>query len=206
MLLCMRNEIPESFFADLDNVPPVRNVFGSEGRQGWTPAGAMKWYDHIIDDLLANPGTSLTDCAARLGRAPHTVQTIVRSDLFQARYAQRRQQFEAELDRKIVAKITKTAELALDATIEHLEKKRDTIPLPILNEVTKTALDRLGYGPSRDSGPQVNVQLNNNVVSAEALASAREKLKLVEGTAVPNREASPAAPVAGPARPDGEED
>jgi hypothetical protein len=38
----------------------------------------------------------------------------------------------------------------------------------------------------------VTVSVNNNVVSAEALASAREKLKLIEG------KVNPPAPVAGP--------
>ena len=180
---------------DLDYTVPVRNTFGSEGKL-WTPAGAMKWYDSIIDDILANPGTSLTDCAKRLGRHPNTVQTIAASDMFNARLAQRRAQFEEELDRRIVSKITKTAELALDVTIEQLSKKRDAIPLPVLNEITKTALDRLVYSPNRREGISVQVNVGANVVSADALAAAREKLKLVEGSA---------KPVAGPAEPDGEE-
>lgn len=178
---------------DLDDTAPVRNVFGSE-HKNWTPAGAMKWYDDIIDDLLANPGTSLKDCAIRLGRSPSTVYTIASSDLFNARWAQRRQQYEEEINRKMVAKLTKTANLALDVTIEAIEKKRDAIPLPVLTELTKTALDRLGYSPEAKAAPAVVV--NNNVVSAEALAAAREKLKLVEGSA---------KSVAGPPEPDGED-
>jgi len=157
-------------------------------------AGSMLWYDNIIDDLLANPGTSLADVARRLGRSPSTIYTICGSDLFKARYSQRRAQFEDELDRRMVAKITKAADLALDATIEHLEKKRDAIPLPVLNELTKNTLDRLGYGPSMRDTPAVVV--NNNVVSAEALAAAREKLKVVEGSV---------KTVAGPTEPDGED-
>jgi hypothetical protein len=192
-------EIPASFFEDIGQTEPVRNTYGSEGRN-WTPAGAMKWYDGIIDDILAHPGTSLTETAHRLGRAPDTVQCIARSDMFRARWAQRRQQFEDALRDRLVAKITRTAELALDSTIEVLEKKRDTIPLPMLTEITKSTLDRLGYGPSRSESPSVQVSVNNNVVSAEALAAAREKLKLVEGNGVP------VAPVAGPEPQAGEED
>lgn len=177
---------------DLDDTVPVRNTFGSEGKN-WSPAGAMKWYDDIIDDMLANPGTSLKETAQRLGRSPSTVYTIASSDLFNARWAQRRQAHEEELSRRMVAKLTRTADLALDITIEAIEKKRDAIPLPVLTEITKTALDRLGYSPEANK-PAVVV--NNNVVSAEALASAREKLKLVEGSA---------KPVAGPSEPDGED-
>jgi hypothetical protein len=185
-------EIPPSFFEDLGDVAPVRNTFGSEGKN-WTPAGAMKWYDSIIDDILTNPGTDLTQCAQRLGRAPNTVQTIVRSDMFKARFAQRRQQFEAALDMRLIDKLTKTAELSLDATIEQLKKKRDAIPLPVLTEITKSTLDRLGYSPSRSDSPLVNVQVNSNVVSPEALEKAREKLKLLEGKPI-----HPTELVAGP--------
>lgn len=186
-------DIPESFFMDLESTAPVKNTFGND-HKNWTPAGAMKWYDSIIDDMLANPGTSLVDTARRLGRSPSTVYTIASSDLFQARWAQRRQQFEDELNRRMVAKLTKAADMALDITIETMEKKRDAIPLPVLSDITKTTLDRLGYAPTERSAPAVVV--NNNVVSAEALAAAREKLKLVEGSA---------KSVAGPPEPDGED-
>ena len=198
----MGYEIPQSFFLDAEDTPPQRNTFGNGGKPGWTPAGAMKWYDSIIDDILANPGTSLTATAQRLGRSDSTVQLIARSDLFKARYAQRRQAFEEELSRRLVSKITRAAELSLDATIETLEKKRDAIPLPTLVEITKSTLDRLGYGPSREAGPSVQVSVNNNVVSAEALAAAREKLKLIEHGPVPT---NPPVVVAGPQQEDGEE-
>jgi hypothetical protein len=176
--------VDEKFFMDLDDTVPQRNTFGNKG-SNWTPAGAMKWYDQIIDDLLANPGTNLTDCAARLGRHPNTVQTIARSDLFNARFAQRRAQYEEALNQRLVAKLTRVADLSLDNTILVLEKKRDAVPLPLLNDITKTALDRLGYSPAREAGSAVQVTLNNNVVSAEALAQAREKLKLVEQVQTP---------------------
>lgn len=188
------------FFADLEGTTPVRNTFGCEHKPGWTPEGAMKWYDQIIDDMLANPGTDMTATAKRLGRSPSTVHTIAASDLFKARWAQRRAQFEEALNERMVAKITRTAELALDATIEHLEKKRDAVPLPILNELTKTALDRLGYGPKPTAGPAVQVNVSSNVVSAEALEAARNKLRQIEGVVVPS------PPVAGPEVVDGEED
>jgi hypothetical protein len=179
----MGQDIPASFFSDLESIVPAPAP----------SSNGMRWYDQIIDDMLANPGTNMVECAKRLGRAPNTIRAIVNSDLFRARWSQRRQQFEEELNRRIVAKMTKAAELSLDLTIETMEKKRDAIPLPVLSEITKSTLDRLGYGPSRsDSAANVTVSVNNNVVSAEALASAREKLKLIEG------KVNPPAPVAGP--------
>jgi hypothetical protein len=185
----MGRDIPASFFSDLEGVLPVN---------GWKPAGAMKWYDSIIDDLLANPGTSLKDCARRLGRSPSTISSVASSDLFKARWAQRRQQFEEALRDRMVNKLTQAAELSLDLTIEQMGKKRDAIPLPVLTEITKSTLDRLGYGPQQDRAA-VQVNVSSNVVSAEALASAREKLKLVEGRVLSD-------PVAGPDPTEGEED
>jgi hypothetical protein len=190
MLPAMGYDLPRSFFDGLEGVTPIKNVFGQDYKNGWTPAGAMKWYDSIIDDMLSHPGTSLTETAKRLGRHPNTVQTIVSSDLFKARWAQRRAEYEDMLNQKLVGKITRAADLALDVTIEHLEKKRDTIPLPILTELTKVTLDRLGYSPkTNEAAVQVNV--SNNVVSAEALAAAREKLKQVEGKVLSSSVAGP---------------
>jgi hypothetical protein len=153
----------------------------------------LPWYDSIIDDILTNPGTTITDTAKRLGRSRSTISAIVSSDLFRARWAQRREQFSAALDERLTRKLATVAEKGLDATIDILEKKRDSIPLPVLNETVKNSLDRLGYGPSPSVPAPVVV--NNNVVSAEALAAARENLKTIEQvprSALPDSAGSPA--------------
>lgn len=146
----------------------------------------MLWYDSIIDDLLANPGTHLQDTAKRLNKAPNTIYLICGSDLFKARYAQRRAQFNADLDQRLTGKVAKVAELALDATISHLEKKHDAVPLQHLKEIGKDALDRLGYGVPKPGAPSVVVNNHNNVqataatqVSGESLARARAAMKLL---------------------------
>jgi hypothetical protein len=140
----------------------------------------LMWYDDIIDDILGHPGTTMKDTARRLGRAATTICAIVSSDLFKARWTQRREQFNAALDERLTRKLASVAEKGLDATLEILDKKRDSIPLPVLNETVKNSLDRLGYGPSPPTAPVV---INNNVVSAEALAKARENLRTIDGSA-----------------------
>ena len=161
-----------SLFEGLESVTPAKRVTGR----------SMLWYDGIIDDLLANPGTLVKDIALRLGRHEHTISTIMASDLFKSRYAQRRAQFNEMLNDRIHAKLTMVAEKALDSTISALDKKRDAIPLPILKDIAQVSLDRLGYGP-KAAGTAVQVNVNTaNVVSPEALASAREKLRLIEGS------------------------
>ena len=173
------NELPASFWMDVTALPHTpRGTPRTTGSGQWKPISSLVWYDSIIDDILANPGTRLKDTAARLGRAATTISSVVSSDLFKARWAQRREQFNQALDERLTRKLATVAEKGLDATIEILEKKRDSIPLPVLNETVKNSLDRLGYGPSAPAAPPVIV--NNNVVSAEALAAARDNLRTIE--------------------------
>lgn len=174
--------VPDTFFADAAEVKPITNVFGDKGRR-WMPSSAMMWYDGIIDDMFANPGTTWADLARRLGRSHAVISTIVTSDLFKARYAQRRADFDRAIQEKLTGKLVQVASAALDHTLTVLEKKRESIPLPQLQEITNASLDRLGYAPQKHV-PQtvVNVtQQNAGVVSPEALARAREHLRSIEG-------------------------
>jgi hypothetical protein len=172
-------DLPAAFFADLEDTKPTRNTFG-DIHGNWTPSACMMWYDGIIDDILTHPGTRINEVAKRLGRSPSTISTIINSDLFKARWAQRREAFSAALDEKIRDKMFKVADLALDSTLAVLEKKRDAVPLPLLNDIAKTTLDRLGYFPSAPHpGASVNINLNppvHQTVTAEGLARAREHL------------------------------
>ena len=185
----MGAELPKDFFADMQDAkasPP-----------GESPR-ALRWYDGIIDDILAHPGTSIKDTAARLGRSASTVGTIMSSDLFKARWEQRRQQFSMALDLHLSQKLASVAEKALDHTIAVLDKKRDNIPLPILKDLALGSLDRLGYGPKSIPQAAVNVQVNTlATASPEALERARTKMKELELKASPS--------VAGPAAEAGED-
>jgi hypothetical protein len=111
--------------------------------------------------------------------------------LFKARYAQRRAAYNEEIQHRLTGKLVKVAEAALDHTLVALEKKKDSVPLPLLKDITSDALDRLGYGvsPRAPSGApgivNVNVQATGQQVqevqvTREALASARDKLRQVE--------------------------
>jgi hypothetical protein len=186
----MNAELPPDFFSEVKDAKPSNDPRIST---------AIKWYDGIIDDILANPGTTVKDTATRLGRHPSTISAITNSDLFKARWEQRRAQFSMALDLHLSQKLAQVAEKALDHTIEQLDKKRDSIPLPILKDLALGSLDRLGYGPSRSESPSVNVSINNVATATpEALARAREKMKELELHSSP--------PVAGRGREEGEKD
>lgn len=184
--------IPSSFFEGTDKVPArttiTEDLHKPSRPNSHSPSKAMYWYDAIIDDMFANPGTTQKATAERLGRSAVTIGYIVNSDLFKARYAQRRDQFNEDLDTRLIGKLAKVAELSLDLTMESLEKKRTAVPLPLLHEVADKALNRLGYGPKPSGGAAVAVTVNNAngpqqviaPVSAEALAAARSTLRTIE--------------------------
>lgn len=207
-------EIPESFFSDLagaDSSIPLDAPARAESAEGtpalappnqemvrqfgtpvppgvWQPNKILPWYDAIIDDMFAHPGGTIAQTAARLQRNKVTVGLIVRSDLFKSRYEQRRAAYNLAIQERLTSKLVAVAEAALDHTKTALDKKQDQVPLPILKDIARDALDRLGYAPQSASNPTVAVQVNNNnsggasvEVSPADLASARERLRLVEG-------------------------
>lgn len=186
----MNAELPSDFFEGIKDAPAA---------SGAKMSTALRWYDGIIDDILANPGTTVKDTAARLGRSPNTISAICNSDLFRARWEQRRAQFNIALDLHLSQKLAEVAEKALEHTIKVLDTKRENVPLPMLKDLAMGSLDRLGYGPSRSERPEVNVNINNNAgaASPEALARARERMRTLE--LIPNppeggvRESSPPA-------------
>ena len=175
----MNAELPKDFFADVMEAKAQTNVFGN--KPGTKPATAMAWYDGIIDDILANPGTSIKDTAARLGRSPNTISVIMNSDLFKARWEQRRAQFNMALDLHLSQKLAAVAEKALEHTIKALDTKRENVPLPILKDLALGSLDRLGYGPkAHQPVAAVQVNVNSGAASPEALESARAKMRELE--------------------------
>lgn len=148
-------------------------------RWGW-------WYPAIADWMIANPGRRLQDCARDLNKSPTTISMIVNTDLFKDFLATRRREWESVHDFALRSKTTKVAELGLDILLESLEKKRSTVPISTLSEITTSALDRLGYSPNK---PQASVQINNIQqsggvtvvpVSVDALREAQEAIRLAQ--------------------------
>ena len=146
----------------------------------------MLWYySAIIDWMVANPGKPLRDCAAHVGKTQTTLSIIINSDMFKAALAQRKQEFQLHHDLGIIQKTTQVAHASLDAILASIEKKKDTIPLDTLREISDSALTRLGYGaPSAQQGVVVNLQNNTVIapVSAQDLAEARMALRQVQAS------------------------
>lgn len=130
----------------------------------------------------------MAEIAIELGKAANTISMIVNTDLFKDYLARRKDAWRKEHDFAILSRVTRVAELSMDSAIEHLEKKKDQVPLAVAVEAMNSALDRLGYGPK--TGPQVAVQVNTDNsttqtvvvqgVSASALEEARAALRIAE--------------------------
>lgn len=147
-----------------------------EGRWRW-------WYSSISDWMIRNPGKDLKDCAKELDKHESTISLIVTTDLFKAYHEQRLKEWRERHDFALRDKLTRVAEASLDLMIDKMDKKRDQVPISTLNEITTSALDRLGYAPQK-VGVTINAPTQNNTfnapVSTSVLVEAREALRIVE--------------------------
>jgi len=146
---------------------PSNYVSGQKGMQRLAPT-----HEAIMDWILLNPGKGLRECAAFFGYSVGGIGWIVNSDLFQAKLAERRREIETVLAADIPAKLTILGSVAIDRTLEVIEKTTD--PDVIVDIFDKT-LHRLGYAPSKQTGPaiQFNTQNNSFTVSPEELRQAK---------------------------------
>jgi hypothetical protein len=152
--------LPDSMFRGLE----------PSAREKWQPSKFHPWYDAIIDDMLLHPGTTFKDVAIRLGRSPVAVGLICSSDLFKARYEARRASFNREVNERLVSRMSALAEKALDKAIDHLDTKPTSLPL--LNDIMKSTLDRLGYAPSQQATSSVVINNNPTAVGQAHVSSA----------------------------------
>src|SRR5262245_44038419 len=105
---------------------------------------------------------------------------IMNSDLFRARYEQRRGARSAALTEAINTRLSRVAIQALELIEEIVTEQRTAVPLPALVDVADKALARLGYGPKMAASPAV-VMINRQTsvvvpVTREELQAARQKL------------------------------
>lgn len=149
------------------------------------------WWESIIDLMLADPHLTKAQIAEKLSCTPTYIYMITGSDLFQARFAQRRAALNSELNDRLTGRLASVADQSLSIIADVLSKKQDTIPLPALVDLADKTLTRLGYGV-KEKGPSVVVNANPLQVSVsvedlnEARAALRrsEEAKLIEHEAV----------------------
>jgi hypothetical protein len=155
-------------------------INGRGETSAWVPQKFRYWYDGIIDLLLADPTLSQKEIAQRMGRHAVTIGMVMNSDLFRARYEQRRLAQSTALQEKINDRIAGVAITSLELVKEQLDTKRTSVPLAELADVADKALSRLGYGGKTAAGPasvvQVNVGNPAPQITREDLERSRQKI------------------------------
>lgn len=155
------------------------------------------WYEALADFMLANPSARQNDIAAHFRRGVSTISIILNSDSFKAYYRQRRAEFQDSLSDSVKQKLMSVADVSLDMMLEKLEKKRDSIPLEVLQKTSESALKALGYGATAPgSAVQVNVTTAPTVAPAISLAdleAARVAFRNSQAAALPPPSPAPTA-------------
>lgn len=162
------------------------NTLQPSASERWQPPKMSWWYDAIIDLMTARPDLNKKEIAEHFRVTPQAIYLITNSDIFKARFEQRRAALSTQLDGSIHQKLLAVADRSLGLIAEVLDKKRDQIPLPQLESLADKVLDRLGYGqkPQVTTSPSV-VVLNDNrsvvvPVSPSDLDAARAALRRAE--------------------------
>ena len=129
-------------------------------------------HEMILTWLILNPERTQGECAAEFGVTEAWLSTIVNSDCFQARWAERRASMCAGADSVVLGSVREVALKGLRRLADKVETECDT---EVLLNTTDKLLGRLGYGP-KTAGPTVSTQNNVFLVNQELLAEARARI------------------------------
>src|SRR5580765_8138765 len=144
-------------------------------------------HEALIDQLIAEPWISQNELADRFGMSASWISTIICSDLFQSRLAERRDKL---VDPEVRASLKNQFEGILSRSLEILRYKLDAtpdkVPDQLAVQVAKMAGSNLGLG---DKGARVSIQethvhleeLGNNLVDLLR----RRKAEVIEGQITP---------------------
>ena len=143
-------------------------------------------HEAVMNWMLMNPDKSLRECADQFGYTQSWLSTLIHSDIFQARLAERQEGIRVRIADSIPQKLRMAADIGVEKLASHLEKSEDP---DFILDATDKLLHRLGYAPARSAGAPIaqqgsgNVQ-NNFFVSAGDLEAARQAgLALIDGQA-----------------------
>lgn len=142
------------------------------------------WHDALIDYMLTHPGAPLKEIALEFKRSISHISVIINTDMFKARFAQRRSELNEQLGASVQRKMLGALDLALDVVTDQLNTKRSQIPFKDTSAFVNSTLERLGYGSPKAS-TVVNVNAPTQVaISASDLQEARELLRRNEAAKI----------------------
>lgn len=142
--------------------------------------GPRKWrnmYDGVLDLMIAEPGMSQRELAARLGKTHAWICSVVNTDMFKARLHERRLEHQTILSETISEQIVDIAHTGMRVLKKKLSE--DGIDANTALSITQDALSRAGYVPETRSKREINLNINDNPVQRAWLA--RQKMLAEEG-------------------------
>lgn len=140
-------------------------------------------HEMILTWLILNPSRSQGECAAEFGVTEPWLSTVINSDCFQARWAERRAAMAGGVDGVLMGAARGVALRALERLGQKVEVAED--PELLLNTTDKL-LGRLGFGPKTQAQAPGFTQ-NVFMVDQGLLAEARARIAAQgAATSLPN--------------------
>ena len=132
-------------------------------------------HDQIMNWMITNPERKLRDCAAAFGVSQAWLSTVIHSDIFQARLAERQERVFVAIASDIPEKLRALGHIAVEKLQDKLESAED--PDFVLDAFDKV-MHRLGYAPKEKAEPTAVTlnQQNLYMVDPGTLALARQSL------------------------------
>jgi len=131
-------------------------------------------HEAIIAFLVAEPEMKQSDVARHFKVTPSWLSTLIHSDAFKARLAERQDEFFSAALVPIKDKLETLASTGLDKLQEKLEIETNTGEI---REIVKLALDRAGYGLGIPLTPGLAMQQNNfYAVDPDLLTAAKQRI------------------------------
>ena len=144
------------------------------------------WHQALSDFMIANPEAKAYEAAAFFGVSESWLSIVKNSDSFKDFHQKRRDQHFDRISTGVGEKLETLAELTLDEAIERVEESKaegsQALPMSALTDLSKMALNAMGFGGR--GGVQVNLNQDNRSVvvnDAAALKRARETMAEIRG-------------------------
>ena len=141
------------------------------------PKKVSNWMVALSDFMIANPEARAYEAAMFFNVGESWVSIVKNSDAFKNFHNARRDLHFDKISETVVDKVQGLTELALDELTDRVETDRGTMPVRELTEISKMALNSLGFGGK--NSVQVNVNQDNKSVTINdslALQRSREKM------------------------------
>lgn len=142
------------------------------------PANQKDWMHSLADYMIMNPHSTNIETARVFGVSAVWIGVVKRSDSFNELMKSRRETHAEMVSSSVISKVEALAEQAVEEMSARIQ--REVVPLEQVREIGDLALKALGFGGRSGVVGTAGVVNNINVtVEKEALASAREKMRLI---------------------------